>query len=339
MKKILILCLIFISSIAWSQEQQARYIFYFIGDGMGPLHVELGGGDSLSFTSFPAQGTLTTYSASAKVTDSAAGGTALATGSKTANGTLGMNADHSAPLYSVAVDAHQKGLKVGILTTVSIDHATPAAFYAHVPKRTMAHAIAQQLPTTGFELFAGAGFVQPEDLFSVFADSAYTVVRGRRAILEGEKVIWIQDRGKNVGELPYALDRKQDDMRLEEMTSSAIKFLTSDTSGFFMMIEGGKIDWAAHANNGKNIRGEVQDLSAAVAQAVEFYKAHPNQTLIIVTADHETGGLTLSPTRFSTMDHTNTPVPIYALGVGAESFAGAKDNTSVAATLRTLLPR
>ncbi|MEG1464565.1 MAG: alkaline phosphatase [Mucinivorans sp.] len=338
MKKILTICLIILATTAMGQNPKAKYIFYFIGDGMGSMHVELGGSDSLTFTQFPVHGTLTTHSSSDKITDSAAGGTALATGSKTSNGTIAMKEDHLTPLYSVAHDAHKAGLKVGIMTTVSIDHATPATFFAHAPKRSMSYLIASQLPTTGFELFAGSGFVQPKELFKTFADSSYAIVRGRKAELTGSKVIWIQDEGKSVGELPFAVDRKADDMMLPEMTERAIEFLAADTTkGFFMMIEGGLIDWAAHANNGTKVRGEVQDLSQAVAHAVEFYKAHPTQTLIIITADHETGGLSLNPVHFSSGDHTSTPVPIYAIGVGAEKFSGNKDNTSVARGVREVI--
>lgn len=338
MKKTLLILLLVTLSVM-GMAQKPKYVFYFIGDGMGFNHVALGGGDSLCFTKFPAKGNLTTKSASSKITDSAAAGTALATGSKTSNGTLGMLPDRETKLKSVAYDAHQSGRMVGILTTVSVDHATPAAFYANVEQRGMAYEIASQLPTTGFELFAGAGFVKPKELFDTFADSAYVVVRGRNAELTSPKMIWIQDEGKNMGELPFALsDRKADDMTLPEMTKKAITFLSSDESkGFFMMVEGGKIDWAAHSNNALNVRGEVIDFAQAVAHALAFYEAHPDQTLIVVTADHETGGLSLDPIGWSSKDHTAANVPIYAIGVGADNFAKPLDNTQVPQIIRTLL--
>lgn len=337
MKKLMIILLL--CSIALiGQGQTAKYVFYFIGDGMGPNHVLLGGGDSLNFAQFPFKGTLTTHSTSAKITDSAAAGTALATGQKTSNGTIAMTADHSSPLRSIAYDAQKMGKKVGIITTVSIDHATPASFYASVEERKMAYQIASQLPTTGFDLFAGSGFVKAQELFSVFKDSLYTIVRGRHAQLNADKIIWIQDEQKNVGNLPFALERKSDDLELPIFTQRAIEFLSKDTSrGFFMMVEGGLIDWAAHSNKADLVRGEVRDFASAIAHAIDFYKAHPNETLIVVTADHETGGLSLDPTAWSSLNHTSTPVPIYAIGVGAERFAGEKDNTAVAPLIKAAL--
>lgn len=345
MKKILfvaLLCCVAMVSTAQTEArdtQKAKYVFYFIGDGMGAAQVQLGGGDSLCFSSFPAKGTIATRSESDEITDSAAAGTALATGHKTANKRIGMSTDKKTKLRSVAYDAKDAGLRVAIMSTVSLDHATPAAFYASVPTRSMAYEIASQLPATGFELFAGAGFVRAGDLFDVLRDSAYTVVRGRDAVLAGEKVVWIQAEGKNVGELPFAVrDRRPDDMTLPEMTARAIEFFAADTTrGFFMMIEGGKIDWAGHANNDTLMRGEVIDFAGAVGRALDFYERHKDQTLIVVTADHETGGLSLNPTAWSSTDHTAADVPIYAIGVGAEKFAGARDNTSVAPTIRGLI--
>lgn len=339
MKKIAIIFLLLCSIGAWAQKP--RYIFYFIGDGMGPEQVLLGGGDSLSFAKFPIHTTITTFSASDTVTDSAAAGTALATGSKTSNGTIGMTADHSANLYSVAVDARRAGRKVGIITTVSVDHATPAAFYAHSVSRKNMHQIASWLPVAGFDLYAGAGFLEPGDLFRTFADSSYTMLYGtsthpRRAT----RTIWIQDTTLDRSQLPYAIARKSTDLTLPIFVDGAIEALKCDDDGFFMMIEGGKIDWACHNNLAAEARGEVQDLSVAVARALEFYKEHPTETLIVVTADHETGGLTVMPdfsTTWKTGNHTATNVPLYAIGMGAERFASVKDNTEVPTVLRTLL--
>lgn len=337
MKKIAFISILLLCSITlWGKGP--KYVFYFIGDGMGMNHVELGGGDSLNFTQFPYKGTLTTHSANKKITDSAAAGTALATGTKTANGTLGLSADLKTKLKSVAYTAKETGRKVGIISSVSIDHATPAAFYANAESRNMSYEIASQLPTSGFDLFAGAGFVKPKELFQTFADSLYTIIRGKDAVLDGQKIVWIQEVGKDVGELPYAATKRQaDDLTLPIFTQKAIEFLANNTSkGFFMMVEGGKIDWASHANSAKNARGEVQDFAQAISHAIKFYEIHPEETLIIVTADHETGGLSLNPTRWSSMDHTAANVPIYSIGVGAEKFGKDLDNTDVAKIIETL---
>lgn len=337
MKKITFISILLLCSVTlWGKGP--KYVFYFIGDGMGVNHVELGGGDSLNFTQFPYKGTLTTHSANKKITDSAAAGTALSTGTKTSNGTLGLSADHKTKLKSIAYTAKETGRKVGIVSSVSIDHATPAAFYANAESRNMSYEIASQLPLSGFDLFAGAGFVKPKELFQTLIDSMYTIVRGKNVVLDGSKIVWIQTIGKDVGELPYAATKRQeDDLTLPIFTEKAIEFLAADSSkGFFMMVEGGKIDWAAHANSAKNVRGEVQDFAQAIAHAIKFYEAHPEQTLIIVTADHETGGLSLNPTRWSSMDHTAANVPIYSIGVGADNFGKNLDNTDVAKIIRSL---
>lgn len=337
MKKLLLLFVLFLGCLVGS-AQSPKYIFFFIGDGMGPVHVQLGGGDSLCFTQFPVRGELTTRSATDSITDSAAAGTALATGHKTKNGVIGMSADGRQKFESVAYVAQRAGKKVGIMTTVSIDHATPASFFASVASRKMADKIAEQIAPTGFDLFAGSGLVKPADAWGAIADSGYTVVRGREAKLEGKKVIWVQAAGKSLGELPYATERQADDMTLPEMTGQAIEFLAKDApKGLFLMVEGGKIDWGSHANHAVNTRGEVIDFAAAVAQALAFYQKHPTETLIIVTADHETGGLSLNPTAWSSTDHTATKVPVYALGVGSELFAGWRDNTSITTTLKKMI--
>ena len=334
MKKLLFLAA---ALFVWcaAEAQSPKYIFYFIGDGMGPLHVKLGGGDSLCFAQFPVRGELTTRSASDSITDSAAAGTALATGHKTKNGAIGVDAGGQR-VESIAYAAQRSGRKVGIMSTVSIDHATPASFFASVPSRKMADRIAEQMAPTGFDLFAGAGLVKPSGAWTALVDSGYSVVRGRVGELSGNKVVWIQERGKVAGELPYAVDRKADDMRLEEMTERAIEYLNGPR-GFFLMVEGGKIDWASHANDAVRARGEVRDFAEAVAEAVKFYEAHPSETLVVVTADHETGGLGLNPVSWSKTDHTAAHVPIYALGVGSELFGGWQDNTAVAEKLRSLL--
>lgn len=300
-----------------AQAQQAKYVFYFIGDGMGVNQVngtemylaeQAGriGVEPLLFTTFPAVGIATTYSASNSITDSSAAGTALATGYKTYNGAIGVDTNKET-LQSIAERAKKAGKKVGITTSVSVDHATPAAFYAHQVSRSMYYEIALDLPKAGFDFYAGGGFLKPSttydkkdapSIFPIFEQAGYAVARGldeyKQKAAQADKMILIQNEDANPSCLPYAIDRKEGDLTLAQITESAISFLTKGKNkGFFLMVEGGKIDWACHSNDPATAFNEVIDMDNAVKVAYEFYKKHPKETLIVITADHETGGLGL----------------------------------------------
>ena len=298
------------------RAQQAKYVFFFIGDGMGlnqvntteMLRAELQGRigtEPLLFATFPVAGMATTYSATNAITDSAAGGTALATGSKTYNDAIGVDTAGVA-LRSVAERAKAAGRRVGIATSVSIDHATPAAFYAHQRDRHMYYEIALDLPRAGFDFYAGSGFLSPEtdatgqpapSIFPLIEEAGYVVARGQAdyesKAAKAQRLVLMQADGADPASLPYAIDRREGDLTLAQITEDAIAFLTRDrrSKGFFVMIEGGKIDWACHNNDLATVCAEVNDLDAAIRVAYEFYEEHPRETLIIVTADHETGGL------------------------------------------------
>ncbi len=289
--------------------QEAKYVFYFIGDGMGQNHVyatnlflKQQDKKALLFPTFPVRGVASTYSTSNQITDSAAAGTALATGRKTANGTIGMDSSRKVKLESVADEAKNKGLAVGIITSVSLDHATPAAFYAHQPSRSMAYEIASEIPASKFDFFAGSGFAKPTDkspsVFDKVTSAGYEVVRGVEAYEslndKTGKIILIQEEGVNPNSLANAIDQKEGDLTLPYMTEMAIENL-SDASdkGFFMMVEGGIIDWAGHGNDAATMVTEVIDFDNAIKKAYEFYLAKPDSTLIVVTSDHETGGFGL----------------------------------------------
>lgn len=318
MKKKLLASLWLSLSFAYifANDGAAKYVFFFIGDGMGINQVhgtemyrgELKGKigtEPLLFTSFPYAGYSKTYSQSNSITDSAAGGTALAVGEKTKNGTIGMDHTHTKSLESIAEKAQRKGKRVGVATSVSIDHATPASFYAHQPSRKMYYEIGTDLAKSGFEFFAGSDFLSPEkkkdakarNLFEIVQDSGYVVARGLKDYAakapKSDKIILLQETGKDIYSLPFAIDRKADDLTLTQITESAINFLDKDNKGFFVMIEGGKIDWSSHSNDIATTFQEVIDMDEAIRKAYEFYQAHPDSTLIVVTADHETGGLGL----------------------------------------------
>lgn len=316
--------LFFILLAVTLHAQQAKYVFYFIGDGMGLNQVnatemflaeqENGriGTSPLCFASFPYAGYATTYSATNSITDSSAAGTALATGVKTYNGAIGVNPDKEV-VESVAVKAQRSGKRVGVTTSVSIDHATPSAFYAHQESRSWYYEIALDLPKAGFDFYAGSGFLKPDrthdkkkapSIYPIFAEAGYALARGveeyqaKRA--EADKMILIQQEGADQSSLPYAIDRKEGDLTLKQITESAVDFLMKDggKKGFFLMVEGGKIDWSCHGNDAATTVREVMDMDEAVKVAYEFYKKHPKETLIVVTADHETGGLGLGYSKY-----------------------------------------
>lgn len=322
MKRLTYLMLFMLLAVV-AQAQQAKYVFYFIGDGMGLNQVNttemyLGekqgriGTEPLCFASFPVAGMATTFSASNSITDSSAGGTALATGVKTYNGAIGVDANKER-VMSVAERAKRAGKKVGVTTSVSVDHATPAAFYGHQPDRSMYYEIALQLPEAGFDFYAGSGFLKPArtfdkkdapSIYPIIEQAGYTIARGideyQAKAGDADKMVLIQKDGTDASSLPYAIDRNEGDLTLAQITESAIDFLSRDNKkGFFLMVEGGKIDWACHSNDPATMVKEVIDMDNAVRVAYEFYKKHPKETLIVITADHETGGLGLGNSNYT----------------------------------------
>ena len=301
--------------------QEAKYVFYFIGDGMGPNQV-LGtemylaekagriGYEQLLFTQFPVSGMARTYSSSNGITDSAAAGTALAAGKKTKNSAVGVDPKKQ-PVNSIAKQLKDKGRAVAICTSVSIDHATPACFYAHEPNRKSYYKIGQQLPESGFDFFAGAGFRKPLDannpskpsLYSKAESAGYTIAHGiaefdslksvaKKMILVQEKDGLKKNNYKSKESIPYEIDREEGDLTLAQITRAALEF-TPKQHGFFMMIEGGMIDWGCHNNDALAAFHEVIEMDEAIKIAYQFYQEHPDSTLIVITADHETGGLSL----------------------------------------------
>ena len=295
--------------------QKAKYVFLFIGDGMGLNQVNAAnlffsldkakyGETPLLFTTFPIATFVTTYSTNFQITDSAASGTAIASGNKTFQGALGVDKD-TVRVESIAEMARDKGKKVGIITSVSLEHATPAAFYAHVPKRGWSYEIACHLAGSGFDFFAGSGVNtrdadhagnSKENIFEVIEKSGYTIARGREDYLSkkdgAEKILLVSEDNPRKPRLDFAIDRKEGEVGIKTMTEDAIEFLTrNNRKGFFIMVEGGIIDHACHTNDAATAFREIKDMDDAVRVAYDFYLKHPKETLIIVTADHETGGM------------------------------------------------
>ena len=303
---------------------ETKYVFYFIGDGMGTNQVlgaemyrsaiegqPLGRVQTL-MTTFPYSGHASTYSKSNGITDSAAAGTCLATGSKTNNGTLGLD-EKGDRLTTIAEELKAQGWGVGIMTTVAIDHATPAAFYAHVQKRNEYYKIGKQLASSQFDFFGGAGFHHPQgkkddkpvNLYRLAEENGYTIAHGLEECQQLtantqqpiDKLILVQkddDQGTKHGDnIGYTIDQQPGDLTLAQIVSTAIPFLDQRHDRFFMMVEGGMIDYACHADDAATAFGEVWNMDEAMRVAYDFYLAHPDETLIVVTADHETGGLAL----------------------------------------------
>ena len=310
MKRVFGTCLLLLIVLA-SFAKTPKYVFYFIGDGMGPSHVlgtelylgelngEIGRPNKLCFTQFPKSAFVTTFSKSNGVTDSAASGTALATGNKTKNGFLGVTMD-STPVYSVAHAAKEAGYAVGISTTVGINHATPGAFYAHQPGRSRFYEIGKDMLTAGYEFYAGGDLLgsaeNRDEIYKSAKEQGYTIARGIEDYKQnGKNAKKLMLYQKEVAtDLPYAIDREEGDLTLAQITEAGIEYLSKKSKkGFFFMIEGGKIDYASHSDDGATMVNEVIDFDNAIKVAYEFYKKHPNETLIVVTADHETGGLVL----------------------------------------------
>ena len=297
---------------------QAKYVFYFIGDGMGPNQVLAAemyqaalqgqiGRVPLLMSQFPYSGQAATFSASYGITDSAAAGTCLASGKKTNNGMIGQTPDGAAA-HSVASQLKQEGWGVGIMSSVPVDHATPASHYAHAEKRYEYYKIGTHLTQSGFDFFGGGGFQRPinkddvsaPNLYDLTRQAGYTIVGSydeAKQYIQASKLLLVPasdlaSPNKGAGALPYAIDRQKGDLSLAQIVDIAVQHL-SKHDRFFMMAEGGKIDYSGHGNDAATNIHEVMDLDQAIQVAYQFYLQHPDETLIVVTADHETGGMNL----------------------------------------------
>lgn len=295
-----------------------KYVFYLIGDGMGinqatatEYYMHSRGLGDLNFYHFPVFAKIMTIPADKLVTDSAAAGTALSTGHKTNVGMLGCLPDGTAA-ESLAEKAGRSGRGVGLVTSDAINQATPSAFYAHVKSRSEYDTILSQLINSSTVDFAAGATTNSKkhsasywisearakgiEVFS--GDDTYTPVLGRR-------VLYLSDDISKV-ELTYAIDRKDGDRSLEDFTSAAIDYLyTNFSKGFFLMIEGANIDHTSHSCDAAATVKEIMDFSRSVDLALEFYRRHPDETLIVVTADHETGSCSLVGNRPEVLSSQN----------------------------------
>ena len=286
-----------------------KYVILFIGDGLSTPQRMLAeefalktGHGVLTINHLPNHATTRTVSANALVTDSAAAGTAIACGEKTNNGRIGMGPNLE-KLESVAEVARGLGRKVGIVTSVTMNHATPASFYGHRPSRGQSYDLGLDMIASNFDFFGGGGVSKRDDkkaeaykgdIYELAKQAGYTVIDCDQAAIRALK----PGDGKKVmafgaaGALPYAIDMPAGDLTLADYTRKALEMLDGP-KGFFLMVEGGSIDWAGHANEAATNLREVLGLDSAVRVAVDFAKQHPDETLIVVTGDHETGGMTM----------------------------------------------
>lgn len=316
-KKSLVLFIVLFFTTTLSAKTP-KYIFYCIGDGMSFAHVmatqlfyENGnyedGNESLVFLDFPVRSAIRTYANNSLITCSAAAGTALATGHKTNLTHIGIGPDKQ-PLTSVAKQLRDKGYAIGIITSGQIDDATPAAFYAG-QLRSNAYQIGKEGADSQFDFLAGSTLKQPIDkknptqpyLYDYYRQKGYTICRGIEGYndqKEADKVLLLDTDTTLRSWLPYVIERESDKLGLEFMVQAGIEKLYKEKKkkGFFMMIEGANIDHASHPRDIATAIKETIEFDRSVRLAYEFYKKHPDETLIIVTADHETGGLTIGET-------------------------------------------
>lgn len=310
--------LAFFAPTGFAKEETSlpvKYIFLFIGDGMGYAQINLaqmmdGGNEKkgetaireLNFSKFPYTGIVNTHDHSSLIPDSASTASAMSTGNKIYSGVICKDTDLMKSFRTIADMYHDAGAKVGILSTVTLNHATPAAFYASVDSRKEYYKIGEQMADSGFDYFAGGTLLDRKgkdgnsrDLYEILKSKGYKITETKKDfenVKKGEKVYSVSERLQDEGAMPYTMDQKKGDMTLADMVKKGIEVLDND-KGFFMMAEGGKVDWACHANDARAAYGDVLGLEAAVAEAYKFYEKHPEETLILVTADHETGGMSL----------------------------------------------
>ena len=297
---------------AIAEDASPKYVFMFIGDGMSSPQVNSaqvfnGCNESglidlkeLTFTQFPVVGIQYTQDATSFAPDSASTATSLSSGFKTHSGVIGMGIDKTTKGTTIAEMLRDKGWKIGIVSTVTINHATPAAYYAHVASRNDYYEIGLQMAASDFDYFGGGSVNQADNgdksIYEVLEDNGYLVTNDRDTILslnsDSGKVYAYSPVLQDDGAMMYALDAEDNQLQLKDFVRKGIDVLDNET-GFFMMVESGKIDWAGHANDALANIYDTLAFDEAIQVAVEFAKQHPDETLIVVTGDHETGGMTI----------------------------------------------
>jgi alkaline phosphatase len=343
MKKFVVVILVSILFFACKrvpEEKPVQNIILFMGDGMGIAQIYAGmtaNHGKFSLERFPNVGLQKTYSVDSYITDSGAGATAIACGIKTLNGAVGVNRQ-GLPVKSILEYAEEHGLSTGLVSTSSITHATPASFIAHQVSRDDYEAIAADFLKTEIEIFIGGG----RDHFSMREDSLNLLdsleSRGYQVVTEIKDINFKYERIACLTagiHNPSMLDGRGN--MFPDAVSASIRYLKNKKTGFFLMAEGSQIDWAAHDNNTEGVVAEMLDFDRAVNIAVDFAEKNGN-TLVIVTGDHETGGMAITDGSISegkvtgafvTEDHTAVMIPVFAFGPEADKFSGIYENRDI----------
>ena len=336
-------------ALAQAPTKSPKNVILLIGDGMGLSQVSTSffyNDKPSNFERFPITGLIKTSSSSHKITDSAAGATAFSAGESTYNGAIGVGPDEQ-PLPTSVELLSEEGFRTGLVATSSITHATPASFFSHVKSRDMQDDIAAQLPASGVDFFAAGGikFFAHRDDQANYYDSLkqHGFTMDTTELNPSEKLVADKKYGYLLAAdgMPRMLDGRGD--FLPQATQKAMDYLSQGENGFFLMVEGSQIDWGGHANNAEYIVTEVLDFDQTLGKVLDFAKKDGN-TLVVVTADHETGGFSLASTgeeeeeesdydqlngTFSTSGHTATLIPVFAFGPGSEAFSGIYKNTEI----------
>ena len=319
-----------VSAIASDELTSPKYVFLFIGDGMSYPQIQatadylgaladddymqaepslddnggavLDGPVALNFMNFEAAGSAVTYDSNSFAPDSASTATSISTGHKTYSGSINVDETGTVAYETISEKLHEQlGWEIGVISSVNLNHATPAAFYAHQASRGDYYEIGEELVESGFEYFAGGGLLDPDNggesdnLYDLAEEAGYTVSMDyatHDTVTADDKVVLIDEYLADSDAMAYEIDRTDDMWSLADYVEKGIDVLMNDT-GFFMMCEGGKIDWACHANDAATTIHDTMAFSDAVQVAIDFAEEHPEETLILVTGDHETGGLTI----------------------------------------------
>jgi len=334
------------------ENKQPKNIILLIGDGMGLSEISstyFFNDQTSNFDRFNSIGLIKTSASSDLVTDSAAGATAFASGIKTYNGAIGVDPD-SLGVATIVEHISKDNIATGVISTSSIVHATPASFYAHEKSRRSYEAIAADLVESDIDFFAGGGqqffnkrqdgkdlYISLQEKGFVITTEALPTAPYSLDILKKQAILLASDA------MPKMLDGRGD--YLPNATQLGINYLSDNEEGFFLMVEGSQIDWGGHENDADYLISELIDFDKTIGVALDFAKAN-GETLVIVTADHETGGFTLSaddgdynkikPT-FSTGGHSATLIPVFAFGPGEAEFAGIYENTAIYHKMMKLL--
>ena len=380
-----------------SKDGKAKYIFLFIGDGMSASGVDLTeswlsykagkvGGENLTMSTFPVYGHCTTFSHDRHATCSAAAGTAISTGVKTTKNRIATDPDGN-ELESISYVLQREGYNVALMSSSPVNHATEASFFAKEETRNNFYEITKAIPETGFQFFGGSGFIQfygkdgqQESSAEYLERNGYEVCCGAEefeaAAPDCDKIVLYQECFRDTSATDYVMDGRKPagEIELPQMMRYALDFI-GDEKPFFVMCEQGTIDWAAHLNRVLPMVNAVIEFDDAIKVAYEFYLQHPDETLIVVTSDHGTGGpaigaggwgrdmvfwdkieqswndlgqcndlddasnMTLNESAtigWTTIYHTGECVPVYAIGKGAERFGGKIDNTEIKGKLLAL---